>query len=97
MNIIDIDAIRQHEPHDGVLTAATGTFTETINRQARTRTTTIVATNAQVQNNGPNDRDEYRITYKDENIINPINQVAERMRFEQNNGNNYTFVKTENI
>ena len=91
MDITNISVAKQHGDGNRVLTADNGTKTE---RRVNVNNIeiTIVATNAQTQNNGPNDRDDYRITYTG---IVGFPETVERMRLYGQNGRTYTFRKVE--
>lgn len=93
MNITDIQVAKQNGDRDLVLTAQNGTRTE---RRAGVNNIEIeiVTANAQAQNGGPNDRDDYRVTYNEEGgLVRGV--LVERIRLYSQNGNNYTFQKTE--
>ena len=91
MNITNIEVAKQHGNRDRVLTAQNGTKTETAIPPNNVQID-IVATNAQTENGGPNDRDDYYITYRN-NVGFPGNEY--RMRLHNQNGNTYTFRKVE--
>ncbi len=90
MDITNISVAKQHGDRDRVLTADNGTKTE---RRVNVNNIeiTIVATNAQTENNGPNDRDEYHVTFRTA----LAHGVVERMRLDSQNGRTYTFKKVE--
>ena len=93
MEITNIRVGKQHGNKDRVLTAQSGTKTER-NVGANTVEIEIVATNAQTYNGGPNERDEYRIQF-DSNAGLIQGSLEEGMTLHSQNGNNYTFRKTE--
>lgn len=92
MNITNIEVGKQFGDNAGdwVLTAPNGTKTETRNDDNNVEIE-IVATNAQIHDSGPNDRDDYRITFRTA----LAHGLEERIRLYSQNGNNYTFKKVE--